>query len=85
MTTIGDTNEVPCCSWLNWNPEIEEKLSKKDAAKLALWLSHERKKEKSKLTKWIDSLPTNTSNFTNNFSEDALNMLKGSIMKASIE
>ena len=61
ITTVGDTNENPVVSWLNWNPEIEGKLHKKDATKLALWLSHERKKEKSKLGKWIDSLQTATS------------------------
>ena len=55
---MDNVNDVPCNSWLNWNPEIESKLKKRDSVKLGMWLSNERKKEKSKLTKWMDSLPT---------------------------
>jgi hypothetical protein len=50
--------DVPANNWLNWNPEISAKLIKPENNFLACWYMNEKKKEKSKLQKYLDSLPT---------------------------
>ena len=76
--------EVPCVSWLNWNPSVESRLNRKDENELTLWLLHERSKEKSKHSKYLERFPTDNSNFTHTYGEDAIKLLKGSLMQNSI-
>lgn len=57
VMTYEKVQDIPANSWLNWNPDVAAKLKNKRSNALALWFLHEKKKAKSKMAKYFETLP----------------------------